>query len=249
MSNKKSIIEKIKMIFNEDLTQETFLDVKCQDGTILRVDDMVVGAKAEQVTEDGIVNVADGEYLTSEGVKVQVANGMIENIMSPEDVVDETMGYENKEKMEDGYKNEIDTKLVDGTEVRVLTKGEAVSVGDMVLVKAGEGYVEAPEGRHELEGGLVVYTDAEGNINEIETKETEERDEVDMEEVFSSISKLIDEVMSLKEEVKSVKEENTSLKERFNKFAAQPSAEPVKTKVEFKNLNNKEEKLKFFGGK
>jgi hypothetical protein len=64
--------------------------------------------------------------------------------------------------MEDGYKNEIDTKLVNGTEIRVLTKGDAISVGDMVLVKAGEGYVEAPEGRHEVEGGLVVEVEKHG---------------------------------------------------------------------------------------
>lgn len=234
--NKKTIIEKIKMIFNEEVVTETFLDVKCEDGTILRVDDMVIGAKAEQVTEDGIVAVADGEYLTTEGYKVQVANGMIENIMSPEDVVAETMSEEVF----------AETELMDGTKVKV--EGD-VAVGNKVMVEKDGEYVQAPEGQHNLADGRVIYVDAEGLINEIQTPETKVEDEVGMEEVFSSISKLIDEVISLKEEIKSVKEENITLKERVNKFAAEPSEESVKTKVEFKNLNSKEEKLKFFSGK
>ena len=77
------------------------------------------------------------------------------------------------EKMEDDYKNEIMSRLKDGTEVKVLSKGDALSVGDKVLVKIGEDFVKAPEGKHELEGGLTIYTDAEGFINELETEETD----------------------------------------------------------------------------
>ena len=56
----------------------------------------------------------------------------------------------------------------------------------------------------------------------------------------------------LKDELGYLKEENEKLKKRFNKFASEPSAEPIETKVDFSKLDKKqirEERLKFFGKK
>jgi len=157
---------------------------------------------------------------------------------------------EEKQKMED-YKNEIMAKLLDGTEIKILSKGDAVSVGDMVLVKVGEGFKEAPEGRHELEGGLIVYTDAEGFINEIETKETEEESEVgneEMEELYTSVEKLMDVVFELKKEIAEIKKSNSTLNEEFKKFSAEPQEESItkKNKPVLEKNASKEDKLKFF---
>ena len=162
----------------------------------------------------------------------------------------EPLKEDKKEKMED-YKNEIMAKLLDGTEIKILSKGDAVSVGDMVLVKVGEGFKEAPEGRHELEGGLIVYTDAEGFINEIETKETEEESEVgneEMEELFSSVEKLMDVVFELKKEIAEIKKSNSTLNEEFKKFSAEPQEESItkKNKPVLEKNASKEDKLKFF---
>lgn len=162
----------------------------------------------------------------------------------------EPLKEDKKEKMED-YKNEIMAKLLDGTEIKILSKGDAVSVGDMVLVKVGEGFKEAPEGRHELEGGLIVYTDAEGFINEIETKETEEESEVgneEMEELFSSVEKLMDVVFELKKEIAEIKKSNSTLNEEFKKFSALPQEESItkKNKPVLEKNASKEDKLKFF---
>jgi flagellin-like hook-associated protein FlgL len=234
--DKKGILTKIKELFST--TEEVFAgDYKTQDGRIIRCygEGLDVGEMVKEITADGEMDIEDGDYILEDGVTLTVASGKITSV--GEMVGEEEMGEhkeEEKDKMADGYKNEIDTKLLDGTEIRVLTKGDAISVGDMVLVKVGEGYKEAPEGRHEVEGGLVVYTDAEGNINEIETAQTEERDETGMEEVFSAISNLVDEVKSLRGELKTIKKDNETLKTRVNKFAAEPSAEPLPTKVEFK---------------
>ena len=65
-------------------------------------------------------------------------------------------------------------------------------------------------------------------------------------QVFNSIKELVDEVKSLKGDIKNIKEENTKLQNRVNKFAAEPSEEPIETKIQFKNTNNKMDKLKFF---
>lgn len=249
--DKRGILTKIKELFS---TEEEFqgTDYKTQDGRILRVmGGLDVGTEVKEITADGEIDIEDGNYVLEDGVVLMIHSGKIsevtEVVNTEEGVDEEAMGYKDKEKMEDEYKNEIDTKLVDGTEVRIITKGEAVSVGDMVLVKVGEGYKEAPEGRHELEGGLVVYTDAEGNINEIETKETEERDD-EMSEVFSAMETLLNEVKSLKDELVSLKNENESLKSRVETFAKAPSAEPVNQKITLKNTS-KDDKLKFFANR
>jgi predicted RNase H-like nuclease (RuvC/YqgF family) len=86
-----------------------------------------------------------------------------------------------------------------------------------------------------LADGRVIYVDADGLINEIQTPDTKKEDETGMEEVFSAISTLVDEVKSLRGELNSFKKENEALKTRVNKFAAEPSAEPLPTKVEFKS--------------
>lgn len=256
--DKANILTKIKELFASQEDYK-FMDYKTLDGRILRCEDegINVGSKITEITENGEVALEDGDYTLEDGLVLTVVEGVVDKIMESEESISEEdlkveteMGYENKEKdeMESPYNKEIDTKLVDGTEIRVLTKGDAISVGDMVLVKVGEGYKEAPEGRHEVEGGLVVYTDAEGNINEIETKETEERDEVGMEQVFSAMETLLNEVKTLKDELSTIKTENESLKSRVDKFAKAPSAEPVNQKITLKK-ENREERLKFFGNR
>jgi len=166
---------------------------------------------------------------------------------------EDDMKEEKKDYMED-YKNEIMAKLLDGTEVKVMSKGEAVSVGDMVLVKSGEEFVKAPEGRHELMGGLVIYTDAEGFINELETKETEEEEEMgnnEMEELFSSVEKLMDVVFELKKEIAEIKKSNSTLNEEFKKFSAEPQEESItkKNKPVLEKNASKEDRLKFFAAR
>jgi len=169
-------------------------------------------------------------------------------VVEPEEVV------EKEVELQEDYKNEVAAKLMDGTEVKILTKGEAVSIGDMVLVKSGEGFVKAPEGRHMLEGGMVIYVDADGYINEIETEQTDattEKDETAMEELFSSVEKLMDVVFELKKEIAEIKKSSSTLKEEFKKFSTEPQVESIKEKnkpVLEKNAS-KEDILKFFSAR
>ena len=181
----------------------------------------------------------------------------IRELFTEEETNVEIENFENEEtKMEGEYKNEILAKLLDGTEVKILTKGDAVSVGDMVLVKVGEGFEKAPEGEHKLEGGLVVYVDAEGYINEIATEETENKEaaadgeggEAEMEALFGMVEKMADMLTKLKDEVVGLKRVNQSLEERFEKFSKEPITESFteQNKVKFTTFETKEDRIKFF---
>ena len=251
--SKTNIIAKIKELFAEEKMAK---DYTAATGEIIRClgDGLAVGEKVVEIAAQKESPLPDGSYLLDNGKSIVVAAGEIKEINEVRSegetnpVEMEEMG-EMKDKMED-YKNEIDTKLVDGTEVKIKSKGEALSVGDEVLVKQGEEYVKAPEGKHELTGGLVIYTDANGFINELETKSTEEEDEVENEEMktmFEAVSTIKTMVDELKETINSLKEENTSLKERFNKFAAEPSVDTItKKKENVVTLKTKDDKLRFF---
>jgi hypothetical protein len=237
------------------------MDYTAATGEIIRCmgDGLKVGEKVEQVIGGIGTNLPDGNYLLDNGKSITVSAGSISEINQydatsdkPNEVYMEkemTMG-DYKEKMAD-YKNEIDSKLKDGTEVKVLSKGDALSVGDMVMVKDAEGnYVKAPEGKHELEGGLTIYTDADGFINELETEETDkttESNEEEMKTMFEAVVSIKSVVDELKSTIKELRDENTELKNRFNKFAAEPSAETIAKKPEVISKAAKaEDKLKFF---
>ena len=255
---KSNIIQKI----NEWFAEEKFAtDYTAVTGEIVRcLGSLSVGEKVVQVLQGEEAPLTDGQYVLDNGKAIEVLGGEIKSINDT--TASENMGSEEtkKEKTEDlgskierlaDYAKEIDTKLADGTEVKILSKGDALSVGDEVLVKDAEGkFVKAPEGKHLLEGGLTIYTDAEGFINELETKETEEVDD-DNEELFGKkmfdvLAELKTMVDELKTAVEAVKEENVELKEKMNKFSAEPSAPSITEKKHFSKVASKEEKLKFF---
>jgi len=258
MNKTSQIIARIKELFAEEKMAS---DYTAATGEIIRIPSgsMNVGDKVEQVIGGIATNLPDGQYLLDNGKSIVVEAGEIKDVKQPDATSDKpneiymekemTMG-DYKDKMAD-YKNEIDSKLENGTEVKVLSKGDALSVGDMVLVKDAEGnFVKAPAGEHKLEGGLTIYTDEQGFINELETKETEERDEADNEEMktmFEAVSTIKSMVDELKASIKEMKDENAELKNRFNKFAAEPSVETIAKKPEVLAPGaKKEDKLKFF---
>ena len=250
--NKKSIIEKIKMIFSEEEeVDHTFVDVKTQDGKILRVSDMVIDGTVKEITEDGEVDLEDGDYVTEEGYIITVEAGIIKDIKEP--VVEEETTEEMSEELF------MDLVLEDGTKVVVDTQSEGVlSTGDPVFVIDADGNrIAAPEGEHNVMGVGTIVVDAEGKLVEVKQPETEEPEETIPTEIIEAIvSVLKEEMMStvqeLKTELEVVKEENKSLKERFNKFAAEPSEEPTRTKMDFSKLdakNLKQEKLNYFSNR
>lgn len=258
MSKTSNIIAKIKELFAEE---KMAMDYTAATGEIIRCmgDGVKVGEPVKQVIGGVPTELPDGNYLLDNGKSIVVSAGAISEINQPDATSDKPnpvymenemkMG-DNKDKMAD-YKNEIASKLMDGTEVKILSKGDALSVGDEVLVKDAEGkFVKAPEGKHDLEGGLTIYTDADGFINELETKETEEREDATNEEMktmFEAVSTIKSVVDELRATITELKSENDELKNRFNKFAAEPSAPSIKKNTEVLTPGaKKEDKLKFF---
>ena len=257
MSKTSNIIAKIKELFAEE---KMATDYTAATGEIIRClgDGLKVGEKVVQIAAEKEASLPDGNYLLDNGKSITVAAGEIKEINEynaenkPNEIYmekDMEMGM-GEDKMAE-YKNEIASKLKDGTEVKIMSKGDALSVGDEVMVKDAEGnFVQAPEGRHELEGGLVIYTDAKGFINELETEETDketESNEEEMKTMFEAVSTIKSMVDDLKASIKEMKDENTELKNRFNKFAAEPSVQTIAKKPEVLTPGaKKEDKLKFY---
>jgi len=253
--SKSNLITKI----NEWFAQQKFAtDYTAATGEIIRcLNDLAVGEKVVQVLQGVEASLPDGNYTLDNGKSIAVLGDEIKEINDTTasetmetigDVLD-TSGVPVEQYAE--YTNEISAKLIDGTEVKILSKGEALSIGDMVLIKdaAGEFTEKAPEGRHSLEGGLTIYVDAEGFINEMETEETDATTETDelkkqMGEMFAAVSKMTSVIDELKKSLSSIKDENKSLTEKVNKFSVEPSAVSI-TEKHFSKVSSKEDKLNF----
>jgi hypothetical protein len=70
-------------------TENPMKEMKTKDGLILQVEELEVGYPVKQVTEAGIVDVADGDYEIETGEMVTVVGGVISNIVVPEVVAPE----------------------------------------------------------------------------------------------------------------------------------------------------------------
>jgi len=257
MNTKTSIIAKIKELFAQE---KMAMDYTAATGEIIRClgEGLAVGEKVVQVLQGEEGELPDGNYLLDNGKSITVAAGEVKEIndyKAEEQMAEEITKDEIKDAgaIEEKMEGVVETKLADGTEVRVIVAGDQIAVGDKVEVKDAEGnFVNAPEGRHETVDGLILYVDAEGLINEIETKATEEIAEDDKEELksmFEAVSTLKAMVDELKKSFESMKKENKELTEKFKKFAAEPSAQSITKSPSLSKSASKVDKLKFFGGK
>lgn len=250
MKEKSSIIAKIKQLFAEEKMEE----VTAVTNEIIRImGDLAVGTKVVQVVGGEETTLPDGHYPLDNGKSINVVGGEITEVADypKEEMGDMEIPSTTDEEEMAEYKNEIMTKLVDGTEVKILSKGEAASVGDMVMVKDASGeFVVASAGKHTLEGGLVIYTDELGFINELETESTEEEDTTneEMKTMFEAVSTLKSMLEEMKSTMDEIKKENDVLKGNFEKFSKSPSTESITKKQEKTSvLTSKAEKAKLLG--
>ena len=79
---KKSFIEKLESIATKlGLTEVKFEDVKDNQGNIIRIEDFVVGGKAQLISTDGtLIDLTDGEYTLEDGRTFTIQNGVIASI-------------------------------------------------------------------------------------------------------------------------------------------------------------------------
>lgn len=253
--NKKGILNKIKELFAVEMFQG---DYATEDGKIIRCygEGLEVGTKVKEITEEGEVDIEDGDYVLKDGLVISVVKGVVTEIEEATSMEDELTDVDEvqtetdeemtatKNKMGKKEKMEyLDTTLQDGTKVRVI--GGELEVGAKVEVEKDGSYVKAPEGQHNLTDGRVIYVDAEGLINEIETPDTKKNAEEKLKEMYDAFGKLVEEMKKLKMEVSKIKKENTELKNNFNAFSKAPSVEPTKHQPKFSTLE-RDEKIKFF---
>lgn len=152
-----SLISKIKELFAEidaETTPMAFVDVKTDDGRILRISDLAVDGTVVEITEEGEAELQDGNYILDNGVNILVEAGKIVEIKEPEatDVdVEEDMASVN---------------LMDGTPIYYdgeLAVGTAIFIDEAMTSPA-------PDGEHELEDGSRIVL-VEGAISEMSPKE------------------------------------------------------------------------------
>jgi hypothetical protein len=242
MSNPKNAISQIKNLMkqygflNDEPTLQSF---KLEDNTIVETLKLKAGERITKVNDEfNRVALESGSYRLVENFEIEVKEG---KIMSVKEIF-------------------VDAKLVDGTVVKV--EGEEVVEGAAVKVVTEDAELPAPDGVHELEGGMKIET-KDGVIVKIEEKTEagygyKEKDMEDVEvpvevpaevapvaqEVVEAIVEalvpLMDEVKVLVEEMKKMKEGMKEMKNDFNAFKKQPAGKKISDgKTDF----NKEEKL------
>ncbi len=235
MSNPKNAISQIKNLMkqygflNDEPTLQSF---KLEDNTIVETLKLKAGERITKLNDEfNRVALESGSYRLVENFEIEVKEG---EIMSVKEIF-------------------VDAKLVDGTVVKV--EGDEVVEGAAVKVVTEDAELPAPDGVHELEGGMKIET-KEGVIVKIEEVVSEEMEEVEVpvevpaevapvaEEVVSAIVEalvpLMDEVKVLVEEMKKMKEGMKEMKNDFNAFKKQPAGKKISDgKTDF----NKEEKL------
>jgi hypothetical protein len=151
-------------------------------------------------------------------------------------------------------------KLVDGTQIRI--EGDSLMEGAKVVVVTADGEVPAPDGVHEVEGGVKVQT-TDGIIVKIEEpameEEAMEEESVEVEvpsevapiaepvvaAIVEAIVPVLEEIKSLAEEMKKMKDKMGSVESDFEAFKKQPAGKKISDgKVDFnKEVNSDDAKV------
>ena len=85
----KELTEKVKSFLKLNATpvkvEVKLDDITLNDGTILTVDKMEVGANATITTADGVVTAPDGEYTSQDGTVITVMGGLVAEIATKQE--------------------------------------------------------------------------------------------------------------------------------------------------------------------
>jgi len=160
----------------------------------------------------------------------------------------------------------LDAKLVDGTQIKV--EGDSLIEGAKVMVVTADGEVPAPDGVHDIEGGMKVQT-TDGIIVKIEKSDMGDMYPMadhDMEEesvevevpaevapiaepvvaaIVEAIIPVLEEIKSLAEGMKKMKEKMESVQSDFEAFKKQPAGKKISDgKVDFnKEVNSDDARI------
>ncbi len=230
MSNPNKAIQEIKSLMRQfgflSATEEvTMASFKLEDNTILETPELKAGNKITKLSEEfERIALEDGSYKLVENFEIEVKDS---EIVSVKEIF-------------------VDAKLVDGTPIKV--EGEEVIEGAKVVVVTEEAEIPAPDGVHELEGGMKVET-KDGVIVKVEGPEMEEpeaeveievKSEEDMGGMKELYSLLEDMMKKVSEKMKNMEEKMSSIEADFKSFKKEPAGKKISDgKTDF----NKQEKL------
>ena len=85
----QDVVVTTPIVAEEMPTEMPMKEMKTKDGLILQVEELEIGYPVKQVTDAGIVDVADGDYEIETGEMVTVVGGLISDIKMPEVVAPE----------------------------------------------------------------------------------------------------------------------------------------------------------------
>jgi len=219
MQNPKTAIQEIKKLmvqFGFMSDEPVLASFKLEDNTIVETLKLEVGSKITKVSDEfERVALESGSYRLVENFEIEVENGTIKSV---------------KQIF-------VDAKLVDGTQIKV--EGEDLLEGAKVVVVTEEGELPAPDGVHELEGGLKVET-KEGVITRIEQVVSEDMGEIEIEgpkgsEVEVDTPDPMDEFVALvkdmmekiSEKMKAMEYKVKSMNEEFEAFKKEPAGKKI----------------------
>ena len=228
MSNPKNAINQIKNLMkqygflNDEPTLQSF---KLEDNTIVETLKLKAGEKITKLSDEfNRVALESGSYRLVENFEIEVKEG---EIVSVKEIF-------------------VDAKLVDGTVVKV--EGEEVIEGAAVKVVTEDAEIPAPDGVHELEGGMKIET-KDGvivKVEEVKEEEPEAKVEIEVEPEMEMggmkelYSMLEDMMKKVSEKMKSMEQKMSSMESDFKAFKKEPAAKKISDgKTEF----NKEEKI------
>ena len=182
---------------------------------------------------------------------VDASDSLVEETLSEETSVEETLVEEAMEETTEEIKmGEI--KTADGS-IDLKFPGEELAIGSEIVVVTEDGDIPAPDGYHDLEGGMTIKVEG-GVITELADTATEEAEieateEVEMAEEESNISIHEELIKALSGEFKTQIE---ALKLEFNKQLDEVkgevekfSAEPATEKTITTNKNSKKVDLSY----
>lgn len=247
---KKNILKRLTALFADE---EVYTDVKTEDGKILRAyaESVGVDVAIEEVTEEGMLALEDGDYKLEDGKILVVVGGMITEVKEAESTEDDTTEVEVTEDMSK-RKHFAIIKQISKWEMTVDNEsfevGSKVTMsyedydGNLVTYSAYAGTYELEDGRTitlDSDGVVVLITDATGTVTETPEVgatidgETPAADEATPAEVDETMSKI--EAKFEKQEAKY-----KELEAKYNELAKSPGAKATETKIDFKSENYKE---------
>ena len=257
--NAKDAIEKIAKLLNLEFGKEEFATTKLTDGTEVTNnldDEFKIGQELFVVNESTLSPAPEGKHTTREGLVITVDSSSV--IIAMEQETEEAPANdEDKSEVEVEVESGKDMKmseatLADGT--KIMSEGEKFEVGQKLFVVKEDGEkVEAPEGEHTTESGIVITVDGEGTITGVKYPDEEGEGSLeaksmeDFTALVDVLEPLINEVKSLSAELSQMKEtmsaDYSALKEDFESFKKSPEKFSVTEKKTFKDYSVNDYKL------